>query len=97
MTRPMLLAFRDLIDDVAYHGTNVVQGAFDLLCLAALGACLYVASLNDESPFRPLASTAQTSVLPAGTTSPCQALPTAAQPVPAGCITAQVLDASIGT
>ncbi len=40
------LAFRDLIDDVTYHVVGLAHGAFDLVCLLALGSVIYVSSID---------------------------------------------------
>ena len=40
------LAFRDLIDDVAYHAVGLAHGAFNLICLLALGSVIYVSSID---------------------------------------------------
>ena len=48
MPRPTLIsqAFHDLADDLAYHAVNVAHGAFDLVCLLALGLVVYASSID---------------------------------------------------
>lgn len=99
---PLSAAFRDMIDDVAYHGGNLVQGAFDLVCLLALGATVYAASLDKGAPaFAPGPDIQASASAPAAAVSQpsatCVALTEAAQPLDHGCITLQVLSASLGT
>lgn len=96
---PVTHAMRDLADDLAYHGLNLVQGVFDLVCIVALGASVYATSLGGETvPEGPLPSAAaQASQVPADLSSLCLANSGPAMSAQGGCITAQVLDASIGT
>lgn len=95
-SNPFTLALGDLIEDVAYHGTNLVQGAFDLMCLAALGSCFYVASLEQGQPVALQLHSAATDVIPQNaTTSLC--LAASAGDLQDGCISAVVLDDQIGT
>jgi hypothetical protein len=44
MPRPTFL--RDLADDAVYHAVNLAHGAFDLLCLVALGLVVYASSID---------------------------------------------------
>ncbi len=48
MPRPNLFsqAIHDLVDDVAYHCVNLAHGAFDLVCLLALGLVVYTSSID---------------------------------------------------
>ena len=99
---PFSAAFRDLIDDVAYHGGNLVQGAFDFVCLLALGATVYAAALDKGAPtFAPgpeiQASASAPAATPSQPLSACVALTEAARPLDHDCITLQVLSASLGT
>lgn len=95
-------ALRDLVDDLAYHGENLVQGAFDFVCLMALGAAVYAASLDNGAPafgadLDVQASTAAPAALPALGAATCVALTEAAPALDHGCITSQVLSSSLGT
>lgn len=99
---PVSLALRDLFDDVVYHGTNLVQGAFDLVCMAALGACVYAASLEGTPTPMAQPDLAQIRVLPENALpgdapALCLALSGPTLPTDSGCITALVLDDQIGT
>lgn len=51
MPRPSLIsdALADLVDDVAYHAVNLAHGAFDLICLLALGLIVYASSIDTAS------------------------------------------------
>lgn len=99
---PVSLALRDLMDDVVYHGTNLVQGAFDLVCMAALGACVYAASLDGipapaARPDLAQIGTLPDSALPGAAPALCLAFSDPTLPADSGCITALVLDDQIGT
>ena len=38
--------FGDFVDDVTYHAVNLMHGAFDLVCLLALGLVVYASSID---------------------------------------------------
>lgn len=100
-SNPVSTALHDLVDDVAYHGMNLVQAAFDLVCVTALGACLFVASLSGPATPPTDPGLARLSdlprVLPADAPVLCLALSEPAPSRDGGCITALVLDDQIGT
>lgn len=96
------LALRDVLDDVVYHGTNFAQGAFDLVCMTALGACFYAASLDAgpetlTSPDLAQVSAASDGLLPGVAPALCLAMSEPMRPADVGCITALVLDDKVGT
>ena len=37
---------QDLFDDIGYHAVNLATGAFDLICLVALGLVVYASSID---------------------------------------------------
>ena len=39
-------ALHDYADDIGYHAVNLVRGAFDLICLLALGLVVYASSID---------------------------------------------------
>ena len=45
----MSQAVHDLMDDVAYHAVNLAHGAFDLVCLLALGMIVYASSIDSAN------------------------------------------------
>jgi hypothetical protein len=96
------LALRDVVDDVVYHGTNVAQGAFDLVCMTALSACFYAASLDGTTlpllqPGMTQVSAIPESLLPADAPALCLALSDLALGADGGCISAMVLADQVGT
>lgn len=95
---PVMHSVRDLADDLAYHGLNVVQGVFDMLCVGLFVACIYATSLGGTAKPQDLLPSpeGQVSELPSATSPLCLAFSGLTLPEHGGCITAQVLDASFG-
>jgi hypothetical protein len=89
MPRPntLILAARDLCDDVAYHGLNLVHGAFDLTCVVALGLFVFATGQAETSP-PPSPALQITSSLVAPPAMSCTQTADATQPE---CITSLVL------
>ena len=93
-SNPISHALRDLVEDVAWHAGNVLQGAVDLACLVAVAAAFYAASLDPAPNLASPDMTAEAGpAAPATPQGPCMA---GLDPA-GGCITAHVLADPVGT
>lgn len=97
-------ALQDLVEDAVYHGTNLVQGAFDLVCLVALGATVYAGAMDSRAsagttvPAMEVQASVGAPALPPGDLpATCVALSDALTPLGNGCITAHVIADTFGT